>query len=679
MAEAPDKKVLASIEKLVSELNEHNYHYHVLDAPVITDSEYDALFKELLRLELETGYVLPDSPTQRVGAPPLEKFERVVHRQPMLSLDNAFSYEELMDFDGRVKKYLNTSGEIEYTVEPKYDGIAVELSYENGRLAKASTRGDGTAGEDITVNMRTIRSVPVELAGRGPAPEHIDIRGEVYMNLADFDKLNNKREKSKEPLFANPRNAAAGSVRQLDSSVTAGRRLHIACYGAGAMKGVSFRTQSEFMDWLREKRLPVPSGLVVAKNIQAVIDTIRKLAEKRVALPFEIDGVVVKVNDLDLQERLGARTREPRWAIAYKFPAHQGTTRIKEVIASVGRVGTITPVALLEPVKIGGVTVSRSTLHNWDEIENKDIRVGDTVLVERAGDVIPHVVKVVEEKRTGKEKRVPVPFLCPVCGSHAVREEGEVAVRCVGLDCPAQVQEKIRHFASRSAMDIEGLGEKNVELFYENGLIKTFTDIYTLRKEDILDLPRFGERSADNLINAIEASKRTTLARFIYALGIRHVGEYVSKLISKNYRTIEDLYHVEQRELVGIKQMGEKIAGSVSEFFSDEKNIDALKKLRKAGIRIENPDHEKGSEGRGVFDGMTFVVTGTLPVPRGEVETFIENNGGHAASSVSKKTDYVVAGEKAGSKLEKAQKLGVRVISYEELLKLTGGDQGSLF
>lgn len=679
MSKKPAPGTKARIEQLVREINEHNYRYHVLDSPVIPDSEYDKLFRELARLEGETGYVLPDSPTQRVGAPPLDKFEKVIHRQLMLSLDNAFSFEELEEFDKRVKRFLSVSRDIKYSVEPKYDGLAVELSYEKGYLVKASTRGDGSTGEDITLNIRTIKAVPVGLPRMDRIPEYIDIRGEVYMNREDFDRLNRERAKNGEPLFANPRNAAAGSVRQLDSSITAGRNLHMACYGVGAVEGITFRSQEELMGWLGRARFPVPFGFRIATNIREAVEIIGALGEERANLPCEIDGAVVKVNDFGLQEKLGVKTREPRWAIAYKFAAHRGTTVIRGIELSVGRIGTITPVALLEPVRIGGVSVSRSTLHNWDEIEKMDIMIGDTVVVERAGDVIPHVVEVIKEQRTGKEKKIKAPLSCPVCGSHVVREEGEVALRCVGLNCAAQVREKIHHFSSRSAMDIEGLGEKNVELLFDNGLIKTFTDIYRLKKEDLIGLPRFAEKSADNLINAIEASKKTTLARFILALGIRHVGEYGSKLIAKNFKDIRDLYGVSADRLTGIKQMGEKIAGAVSEFFCDSKNKETLAELVKLGITITNPDFTKALAKKGAFDGMTFVITGTLPLSRDEVQTFIENNGGHAASSVSKKTDYVVAGEDPGSKLEKAKKLGVKVITYDQLIRLTEVGQGKLF
>jgi len=659
------------IEKLVRELNYHCYRYYVLDAPVISDEEYDRLYLRLKELEEKYNYILSDSPTQRVGAPPLEKFEKVKHTEPMLSLDNAFSYDEVKEFDMRVKRFLKSEGEIEYTVEPKYDGLAIELTYRNGLLYRASTRGDGYEGEDVTQNIRTIKSVPLKLE-EVESPGEIDIRGEVYMDIDEFEKLNKEREQKSESLFANPRNAAAGSVRQLDSSITAARKLHLACYGIGAVKGRGFKTQWEFITWLKKARFPIPALVKILKGIGEVIHVIREIEEKRGAFPFETDGSVIKVNDFTLQRLLGVKTREPRWAVAYKFPAHQGTTKIKEILPSVGRTGVITPVAMLEPVRIGGVTVSRSTLHNWDEIQRKDVRVGDTVVVERAGEVIPHVVTVIKEKRTGRERPFPIPEKCPVCGTRIVREEGEVAVRCIGLNCPAQVQEKIRHFASRGAMDIEGLGEKNVELLYSKGLISHFVDIYRLKKEDILDLPRFAEKSAQNLIDAIERSKKTTLSRFIYALGILHVGEYAAKLLAKNFERLEDLYKVRPERITDIRQMGEKIALSISEFFNDPENLKTLKTLKSLGLKISNPDFEAKKKEKLPLEGLTFVITGTLPRPRKEVEDIIEGLGGHASSSVSKSTDYLVVGEEPGSKLKKAEALGVKRITYEELLKLTG-------
>jgi DNA ligase (NAD+) len=663
------------IEKLVKDITEHNYRYYVLDAPVIADEEYDRMFRRLKELEEKYDYVLPNSPTRRVGAPPLEKFEKVKHTEPMLSLDNAFSYDEVREFDQRAKRFLKSDAEIEYTVEPKYDGLAMELTYEKGLLVRASTRGDGYEGEDVTTNVKTIKAIPLRIEG-DKIPEKIDIRGEVFMDIDEFEKLNKEREKSEEPLFANPRNAAAGSIRQLDSSVTEKRKLHMACYGVGATKGIDFKSQADFTSWLRKAHFPVPLVFDVVKSIDTVVEAIKKIEEKRPAFPFETDGAVVKVNDFDLQKQLGYKTREPRWAIAYKFPAHQGTTLIENIITNVGRTGTVTPVAMLRPVRIGGVTVSRSTLHNWDEIERKDIRIGDTVVVERAGDVIPHIVTVIKEKRTGNEKKFPPPANCPVCGSHVVREEGEVAYRCIGLNCEAQVLEKIYHYASRGAMDIEHLGGKNVELLYSQGLIRHFADLYKLTKEQLLALPRYAEKSAQNLIDAIERSKRTTLARFLYALGILHVGEFAAKQLARHFKTIEELYDVTPERIMEIKQMGEKLAESIGGFFKEKENQKTLKTLlQKYKLEISNPDYEgdAAKKEKRPLDGLTFVVTGTLSRPRNEIEELIERNGGHAAGSVSKKTDYVLAGKEAGSKLDKATELGVKVIAEKEFMRMVGG------
>ena len=675
-----DKKTKKEIESLVKEINYHNYRYYVLDAPVVTDEQYDKLYRRLRDLEEASGYVLPDSPTRRVGAPPLEKFQKVRHSIPMLSLDNAFSHDEVREFDLRVKRLLGKAAgeEMEYTVEPKYDGLAIELVYVEGLLEKAATRGDGYEGEDVTRNIKTIKGAPL---GMEPdeVPGVIDIRGEVYMELEEFRKLNRRREETGLSAFANPRNAAAGSVRQLDPEVTAKRKLYLACYGIGVSKGIQFESQSEFIGWLKRKRFPVPAVFETVKGIEKVLDVISRIENGREGFRFETDGAVVKVNDFGLQQKLGQKTREPRWAIAYKFPAHVATTKIVDIRGSVGRTGVITPFAVFEPVKIGGVTVTKSTLHNWDEIKRKDVKIGDTVEVERAGDVIPHVLRVVKEKRTGREKDFPVPKHCPACGSNVMREEGEVAVRCIALGCPAQVREKMLHFASRNGMDIEGLGEKNAELFYSRGLIKGFEDIYRLKKEDLLALPRFAEKSAANLIAAIERSKDATLARFLYAIGVLHVGEYAAKLLARNFSALEDLYNVTPERIMEIKQMGEKMAISVSAFFGDRKNIETLDTLKRLGLELRNPDFTAQKEKLPLpLEGLTFVITGTLPKPRKEVEEAIEAGGGHAASAVSAATSYLVAGENPGSKLARAKDLGVKTITYGELEKMLKKGPGKL-
>lgn len=662
-------EIKEEIERLVREINYHNYRYYVLDSPVISDEEYDRMLRKLKELEEKWGYVLPDSPTQRVGAAPSDKFEKVEHREPMLSLDNAFSVEELREFDQRVKRLLGTAEDIEYTVEPKYDGLAVEISYRDGLLYKASTRGDGFVGEDITQNIKTIRAIPLRIEGVKRIPEEIDIRGEVYMNIDEFERINKEREQKGEPLFANPRNAASGSVRQLDPSITASRKLFMACYGLGYVKGIEFKTQFEFIEWLREARFPVPAYVKVVRGIEGVIGAVKEIERLRASYPFETDGAVVKVNSFDLQRRLGAKTREPRWAIAYKYPAHQGITKLLEILPSVGRTGVITPVAILEPVRIGGVTVSRSTLHNWDEVKRKDIREGDYVIVERAGEVIPHIIGVVVDRRTGTERVIEPPKFCPVCHSKTVREPGEVAVKCINFNCPAQVEERLKHFASRRAMNIEGLGDKTVKLLHERGLVKHFTDLFKLKEEQISELPGFAELSSKKLIEAIEKSKHTTLARFLYALGISQVGEYASKLLAQNFRTIDELFYIKAEKLVEIPQIGEKTARAIEQFFNNEENLKAIEELKRMGLTLTNPDYlDKEKELK--LKGLTFVITGTLPKPRHEVQEMIEKAGGKVSSSVSKNTDYLVVGEEPGSKLSKAKSLGVKTINYDELLKM---------
>ena len=664
--------VLSEMKSLVERLGRHSYLYHVMDDPEIPDTEYDAMFHRLRELEDAWGLQLPDSPLRRVGAPPLEKFEKAVHGLPMLSLDDTFSFAEVEEFDRRVKRFLETADDIQYTVEPKYDGLAVELTYKDGILVRAATRGDGYTGEDVTRNVLTIRGIPLSLGAE--APELIDIRGEIYMDIDDFAALNARRTAAGETPFANPRNAAAGSVRQLDPAVTADRPLKAACYGLGAVRGPIFHSQTDFIGWLKQMRFPVPVTVETARTADGVIALIVKIERERAKYPFETDGAVIKVNDFSLQARLGVKTRGPRWAMAYKFQAHRAETVVLDITHGVGRTGVVTPVAILRPVAIGGVIVSRSTLHNWDEISRKDVRIGDAVVVERAGDVIPRVVSVIVEKRPAGSAPYPPPTHCPECGSKAVREDGEAAYRCIGLNCPAQVQERLRHFSSRDALNIEGFGDKNVELLYREGLVKNFSDIFKLDKLDmktLAELPRLGQKSAANLIASIERARRTTLARFIYALGIRHSGEFVSKLLAENFRAVEDLYRVRPEALMAIKQLGDKIARSISEFFSDEENIATLERLKALGVTPVNEDFGRGAKAELLpLSGITFVVTGTLPLARNEVHAMIEKHGGRAASAVSKKTGCVLAGQEAGSKLDKARELGVKVIGWEEFLEM---------
>ena len=656
------------MEQFVKSLNHHCYLYHVLDSPKIPDARYDKLYRELKKLEDEYNYILPDSPTQRVGAPPIEKFEKIEHTEPMLSLDNAFSHDEVRKFEQRIKRFMKSEDPISYTVEPKYDGFAIELSYKKGILEKASTRGDGYVGEDVTQNIKTINAVPLKIEG-DDVPDEIDIRGEVYMEIKDFKELNRERERNGESAFANPRNAAAGSVRQLDSSVMAKRKFHLACYGVGAIKGKEFKSQWEFIEWLKNTHFPISLNVQLKDNIEGVINAIKEIEENRNGFPFEADGAVIKVNEFKLQKTLGIKTREPRWATAYKFASHKAMTKILDIKQSVGRLGTITPVASLEPVNIGGVNVSSSSLHNWDEIERLNIAIGDMVEVERAGDVIPHVISVIKK---GGDKKFAPPTKCPVCNSAVEREEDGVAYRCIGLNCAAQVQERIKHYASRGAMEIEGLGQKNIELLYSNKLINHFADIYILKKEALLALPRFAEKSAQNLMDAIENSKITTLARFIFSLGIIHVGEYAAKLLARNFEKIKDLYEVEQEQIIDIKQMGEKTADSIVHFFNDHENLKTLDTLNKMGFNISNVDFKNATVEERPLGDLTFVVTGKFTGDRNRktVESLIENTGGHVAGTVSNKTDYIVLGKSPGSKMKKAETLDIKTLSYKELLEL---------
>lgn len=666
-----DNNDFKEIDSLVKQLNAHSYKYHVLDNPEIPDHEYDELFIRLRELEKKHSYIHPSSPSRRVGGAPLDKFEKALHRQPMLSLDDIFSIDEAMEFNKRVIKSLNGVKEtIEYTVEPKYDGLAIELTYENGTLIRAATRGDGYTGEDVTNNIKTIVTIPLGLVGPPPLPNIIDIRGEIYMEIDSFKELNRQREAEDQNIFANPRNAAAGAIRQLDPAIAAKRKLKAVFYGLGYAEGVNFPSQDELISWLCVYGLPTPPHFKVATGIDEVLAQVKEIEAKRSAFPFETDGVVIKINDFKYQKQLGYKTRGPRWATAFKFKAHRALSVIKDIIVSIGRTGSLTPVALLEPVQVAGVTVSRSTLHNWDEVQRKDIRVGDTVEIERAGDVIPRVLGVIAEKRPANTAQTSQPTHCPICKSKVFRDEFESALRCVGLDCPAQMQQRLCHFVSRGALNITGLGEKVVDLFYRKELIKDFTDIFRLTFQELEGLPGFGKKSADKLIGEIEKSKDVTLKRFLFALGIRHTGEYASSLIAQHFPAIEDLYNIEVNRLVQIKHLGEKIAYSLSEFFNDDKNINTVETLKTLGVTLKNPDYKEITdtvEHTKPLSGLSFVITGTHLVPRQEIEAFINENGGRCLSSLSKKTSYLVAGENPGSKLEKAKTLGIKTINYDEL------------
>lgn len=658
------------IEKLRKKINHHNYLYYVLDQPAIIDSAYNRLFRELENLEKQfPQFVSADSPTQRVGSPPLDKFREVTHMVPMLSLSNAFSEEEVLDFDKRVKKFLRTQDDIEYVVEPKIDGLGVSLIYEKGIFTKGATRGDGITGEDVTINLKTIKSIPLRfLSDKEPMPDLIEIRGEVYMKHRDFEKLNKEREKKEETLFANPRNAAAGSLRQLDSKITAGRPLDNFCYGMGEVSGKTFQSHWEMLETFRSWGLKVNTLIEKVKNIEAAVEFHKKITEKRKTLEYDIDGIVIKVNSFSLQKKLGAVSRSPRWASAYKFHAAQVTTKIKEIIAQVGRTGAITPVAVMEPVEVGGVTVSRATLHNQDEIDRLDVRAGDTVVIQRAGDVIPEVVSVVREKRTGKEKRYTIPDKCPVCGAKVYREEDEAVARCVGISCPAQLKETIIHFASRNAMNIEGLGTKHIEQMVDTGLIKNAADLYSLTKEDILKMERMAEKSASNILDAIEKTKNTTLPRLIYGLGIRHVGEHIAKILAEEFGSLEKLKEADTERLMQVYEIGTEIADSIMRFFSEKRNLVVIEKLKKADIKYEKPAGSKSDK----LAGKTFVFTGTLKeFSREQAEDIVEKLGGRATGSVTKNTDFVVVGAEPGSKAEKAKELGIKTITEEEFKRIT--------
>jgi DNA ligase (NAD+) len=663
-------KRIADLRKIIEH---HNNRYYQQDDPEISDAEYDRLMRELQKLEHQYPDVdLASSPTQRVGAAPLSKFVSVAHPSAMLSLANAFSPEEIIEFDNRIKRLAKVE-HIAYVAEPKLDGLAINLIYENGLFVRGATRGDGTTGEDVTQNLKTISSLPLKIRiGRDkPIPSFMEIRGEVYMERDPFQKLNRRRMDEGEEPFANPRNAAAGSLRQLDSKITARRPLNIFFYGIGNIRGINFSTHWEALQALSDWGFPVNKLIEQAQDINACIQYFEHIGTIRESLPYEIDGIVLKVNDLALQNVLGNVSRSPRWALACKFPAEQEKTKIIKIEVQVGRTGILTPVAIMEPVNVGGVMVSRATLHNEDEIRKKDIREGDTVIIQRAGDVIPEVVKVVDPERTGRKKEFEMPKKCPEpeCNSEIVRLEGEVAYRCVNMSCPAQLKEHIRHFASRGAMDIEGLGEKVSTQLFDAKLIHDPADLYYLTKEKLLALDRQAEKSAQNLIDAIKKSKNPSLDKFIYALGIRHVGERTAKLLAEHFGSMKNLIAANVEDLTAINEIGPEIAASIIEFFHERKNIDIMKKFSKAGVIPQ----KKEIAGNALLRGKSFVFTGTMEgMGRNEAKILVENLGGTVLSSVTKNTTYVIMGSEPGSKLDKARSSGVKILSEEEFLKLIG-------
>lgn len=667
-------EIIERVKKLREEIEYHNYRYYVLDSPVISDAEYDALMRELK--ELEARYpelITPDSPTQRVGFKPAEAFKEVPHKEPMLSLDDAMEEAEVIEFDRRIKRFLNLPPDtpIAYTVEPKIDGLAVELVYQDGVLTVASTRGDGYVGEDVTNNIKTIKTIPLRLRqfdDAPPPPPRLDVRGEVYMNVEEFKKINEERIMRKELPFANPRNAAAGSLRQLDPQITAQRKLDIFCYGVGYVEGYKFTTQWEILQTLPKWGLKVNPLVRLVPNIEEAIKYHREIERIRDTLPYEIDGVVIKVNDLSLWEKLGLKARSPRYALAYKFPPTQATTKLIDVVFQVGRTGAVTPVAILEPVRIGGVTVERATLHNEDFIKNLDIKIGDTVLVQRAGDVIPEIVMPIKEKRTGTEREIHFPTHCPICGTKLTKRPGEAVWRCPNKGCYAQGVRKIMHFASRNAMNIEGLGIKVAQELVDKGMVQSPADLYYLKMEDFMKLSGFAYKKAKNLYQAIQKSKKTTLARFIYALGIRHVGEAMAQLLAERFKSLDKLRKATMADLMAIPGVGPEAARSIVEFFRDEENERMLDRLLAAGITFEEEEEAKLPQ---VFAGETFVFTGTLKsFTREQVKELIQSLGGKVTDSVSKSVNYVVVGEEPGSKYQKALSLGVKTINEEEFLNL---------
>ncbi|MCH7831015.1 MAG: NAD-dependent DNA ligase LigA [Proteobacteria bacterium] len=662
-------------DSLRDQIRHHNYRYHALDDPEIPDAEYDRLMRDLQDLESEyPELVSPDSPTQRVGDTPISAFGTVQHELPMLSLGNAFTEAELHDFHRRVLDRLDLSADADmvYAAEPKLDGAAVSLLYENGLLVRGATRGDGTTGEDITHNVRTIESIPLRLLGAG-YPRRLEVRGEVFMPKAGFDAYNKKARKAGEKTFVNPRNAAAGSLRQLDPKLTARRPLDMFAYSVGIAEGGKSLPDrhSEIIDQLQEWGVKVCPERRVVRGVSGCLDFYASLGERRDGLAYEIDGVVYKVDSLAMQNELGFVSRAPRWAIAHKFPAQEELTEVEAIEFQVGRTGAVTPVARLKPVFVGGVTVSNATLHNIDELHRKDVRVGDTVIVRRAGDVIPEVVRVIPQRRPKGARRVELPGECPVCGSHVERGEGETVARCTGgLFCAAQRAEALKHFVSRRALDVEGLGAKLIEQLVTTARLKTPADIFRLRREDLEELERMGEKSADNLIRSIEASKATTLARFLFALGIREVGEATAGGLAAHYGRLEKLVTASEDELQGIQDIGPVVAARIRAFFDEEHNLNVIARLREYGV--EWPEFDPtGTKKDGKLSGKTFVLTGTLPnLTRDQAKDLIQAAGGKVTGSVSKKTDYLVAGAKAGSKLANAEKFDVAVLNEGDLRSL---------
>lgn len=648
-----------NIEELRELINYHSNLYYTLDEPEISDYEYDELMRQLKQLENENPELItPDSPTQRIGGKILDGFDEVVHEVQMQSLNDVFDRESVIDFGIKTQKALES--DVEYITELKIDGLSVSLEYRDGYFFRGSTRGDGTTGEDVTENLKTIRTIPLKLKEKIP---YIEVRGEVYMPHSSFEMLNKRQEETQQKPFKNPRNAAAGSLRQLDSSVVAQRKLDIFVFNIQRIEGKEIKTHKEGLEYLSYLGFKTIPETPVSKSIEDAFKEVERIGEMRGSLDFDIDGAVIKVNSLNQRELLGSTAKCPKWAVAYKYPPEIKETKLTDILIQVGRTGVLTPNAVLDSVRLAGTTVSRATLHNIDYIREKDIRIGDTVLVQKAGDIIPEVVSVVKEKRTGEEKVFNMPTHCPVCGAEVFREEGEAAVRCTGGECSAQLARNIIHFASRDAMDIEGLGPALVEKFLENGIISSVCDLYHLEVEKIASLDKMGKKSAENLISAISKSKDNDLSRLIFALGIRHVGARNAKILAMHFLSLDALMKADEDQISAVEEIGEVIARSIVNFFRQSQNREIVENLRQSGVNFNC--YETKSEG--VFTGKTFVLTGTLPsLTRNEASKIITDNGGKVSSSVSKKTDYVLAGEEAGSKLEKANALGIKVISEDE-------------
>lgn len=665
----PKSKAIKRLNELRPEIDRHNYLYYVENNPEISDAEFDILMEELKSLEsLYPELITLDSPTHRIGGYVAAGFKSVEHIIPMMSIDNITDDEGAYEFNKRVKKILEISSDIEYIVEPKFDGVSVSLKYENGILVQAATRGDGKIGEEVTVNVKTIKSIPLRLKSSNGIPERLEVRGEVVINKESFKKLNKELADEGEPIFANPRNAAAGSLRQLDSSITAKRPLDFHPWGIGDVVGYDFKTEWEIINKIHDWGFRSEQRFKLCKDIGEAISYRHEMESMRDDLPYEADGIVIKVNDRRYQRELGTTAKFPRWAIAYKFKPRQATTKIRDIIVQVGRMGLITPLAKVEPVKIGGVTIRNASLHTEDIVRQKDVRIGDTVLIERAGDVIPQIVKAIAEKRTGEEKVFHMPQNCPSCRTRLERDGAYYY--CPSLSCPAQLQGRIEHLASRKAFDIRGLGEKIVIQLMKEGLIKDLADVFYLKKEDLIGLERFAEKSAANLVEEIEKSKKITFNRFILALSIRHVGERMAQILAENFNSLDDLMESTEESLMDVPTVGPEVAKSIISFFGEQKKRDTIDKILSAGVKIEyRPSVKKGDK----FSGLTFVLTGTLEnFTRDEAKRLIQQEGGIVTSSVSKRTSYVVVGKNPGSKLESAESLGIDTIDEDEFKRMIG-------